>query len=127
MNNRNRGQDDTGRREFTGGLQVLGLLLVIAITGVVMCGVCATSTAPPQANPVNVPRAAPTAKPTKINPVTACLEVWEFIDYVAEGYEIDGLSPDTALDTAIIMVSETYDVPMKYLDECVVILQKAGY
>jgi hypothetical protein len=50
--------------------------------------------------------------------VDSCKTTWGYILYVAEGYEIDGFKPDAALDTATIMVSETYNIPMISLADC---------
>ena len=82
--------------------------------------------------PPDQPRTAPirASKPTPAHigtRVHACLEVWEHIDYVAEGYEIDGLAPDDAMDTAIIMYTEVHGVTLDQLNDCLRLLEAAGY
>ncbi len=94
----------------------------------VACGIC--NLLPKSDDRTSTPSGVPVSAPTPAQQhttVSACLTVWEYIDYVAEGYEIDGLAPDAAADTAILMVAEVYGMTLDQLDDCLVILQAAGY
>lgn len=77
-------------------------------------------------------RARQTVSATKppqqdVSMVRACKTTWEYILYVAEGYEIDGFTPEAAQDTAIVMVSEIYGVSLAALADCLDVLKLAGY
>ena len=94
----------------------------------VACGIC--NLWPKSDERTSTPRSAPVSAPAPARQhttVSACLTIWEYIEYVAEGYEIDGLAPDDAMDTAIVMVSGVYGMSLDDLDDCLVILKAAGY
>lgn len=80
--------------------------------------------------PVATALPSPTATaslPVDRETVSACKSTWEYILYVAEGYEIDGYSPSAALDTAILGVAEVYGVSVDALADCIEVLKQAGY
>ncbi len=87
---------------------------------------------PPWPTSVSVATAAPRPTATSSLPlnretVSDCKPTWEYILYVAEGYEIDGHPPSTALDMAVVGVSEVYGVSVDALADCIEVLKQAGY
>lgn len=78
----------------------------------------------PTANPIPT---ATVALSADMETVAACKRTWEFILYVAEGYEIDGHGESEALSFAIVGVSDLYDVSTDSLADCLELLKQAGY
>ena len=75
-----------------------------------------------------LPRPTATASlPVDRETVSVCKATWEYILYVAEGYEIDGYSPSAALDMAILGVAEVYGVSVDALADCIEVLKQGGY
>ena len=89
-----------------------------------------TATAEPPTPRSTLPPAA-TFRPQPSMPnasfVDACKTTWEYILYVAEGYEIDGFAPDPALEMAIAGVAATHGLAVSDLSACVITLRNAGY
>ena len=118
---------------------VLILLAVVAV-----CSALAGGSYEPRSSPVpltlsldgNRPAAPPSAtsrpRPTATQAidqelVANCKTTWEYILYVAEGYEIDGYEPNTAQQIAISGVSELYGISLGALEDCLAVLELAGY
>ena len=96
------------------------------------CAAHVASWTPPWSTSVSVATAAPRPTATSSLPVNRetvsdCKTTWEYILYVAEGYEIDGHPPSTALDMAVVGVSDVYRVSVDALADCIEVLKQAGY
>ncbi len=146
-------QDEARKQEFKGCLKVVLVILIaslaMGVCGAIFCVPGDTRSPSPQRRPTMTPgdyfaprpyattRAvatarAPTRVPTRtptqdLTRVEACAQVWEYIYYVAEGFEIDGLSPQDALDTAVVGVMEAHNLTTDDMNSCLDVLEAAGY
>ncbi len=133
-------QDEARKYEFKGCLKIVLVILVVSLA----MGACAAifctpdrARAPPYPTPrpylfepTTAPRAiaTATAAPTQaLTRLEACVQVWEYIYYVADGFVMDGLSPQDALDTAIVGVMQAHNLTADDMDGCLDLLEQAGY
>ena len=129
-------RNEAGKAEMQGCLKVVALIIIASV----LVGVCALwitrDDEPYQPNgyrpapaPVDYATVSPRQAPARGGgqPVEACKTVWEYILYVAEGYEIDGFTRGAALETAMLGVAAMHGLTQDQLADCVDVLDAAGY